>query len=239
LPAFFFDFIHNALNIPILAPNMLSHFVTNHPMKKALIFSSICMSVLVSCKNDNSKVEELEKKVEQQNAEMQNMKESMLEKELEEKNKEKSNARSEVISNQNNVYHGAWFDIKYPVDFIARGSMPSSSSDNFDSATFTSPDNSVEFYIYSPQWNGEAHDISLKSNEKQSNSKYDDSKSQLIEWWTIEAKDKSYTRSYQKTTNKNSGSISIIGLKYKNQDSYNKYKKQYLEFKASLSQFAD
>jgi len=95
LPAFFLEFIHNALNIPILAPTMLSHFVTNHTMKKALIFSSICMSLLVSCKNDNSKVEELEKKVEQQNAEMQNMKESMLEKELEEKNKEIDELKSE------------------------------------------------------------------------------------------------------------------------------------------------
>jgi hypothetical protein len=208
-------------------------------MKKPLIILSICLNLFTACKNDNSKVEELEKKIEQQSAEMQNMKESLLEKELEVKNIEKSKTTAEVESDDHSTFHGAWFDIKYPSTFIARGSMPSKSSDKFDSATFTSPDNSVEFYVYSPQYNGAAHDISLKSNEKQASSKHDDSKSRHIEWWTIEAKDKSYIRSYQKTTDKNSNSISIIGLKYKNQESYNKYKREYLAFKASLNQFAD
>jgi hypothetical protein len=208
-------------------------------MKKSLIILGICLNLLVACKNDNSKVEELEKKIEQQSAEMQNMKESLLEKELEEKSTEKSKTTTEVISDEHSIFHGAWFDVKYPSNFIARGSMTSNSSDKFDSATFTSPDNSVEFYVYSPQWNGTAYDISLKSNETQASSKHDDSKSRHIEWWTIEAKDKSYIRSYQKTTDKNSNSISIIGLKYKNQESYNKYKKEYLAFKASLDQFAD
>lgn len=207
---------------------------------KTIIFS-IGLGLLTSCNNDNAKVEELEKKLEQQNSEMQTMKETMMEKELEQKDKEiaQREGNTEVSSTQIKTFQGAWFKVKYPADFIAHGSMAANSSDEFDSATFTSPDNTVEFYIYSPQWNGEAIDISLKSNETQGSSKHDDSKTRHVEWWTIEAKDKSYTRSYQKTTDKSSNTISIVGLKYKNQESYKKYKEQYLDFKASLIQFAD
>lgn len=208
-------------------------------MTRVLIIISLYLVSFASCKNDNSKVEELEKKLEQQSTEMQNMKEDMLEKELEQKQIENAHNEREVLTNGTSVYHGAWFDIKYPSEFIAKGSIPSISSDGFDSATFTSPDNSVEFYVFSPQWNGEAHDIAVREHETRFNSKTDDSNSRIVEWWTIEAKDKSYTRSYQKTIDKQSNTVTIIGLKYKNQESYNKHKKQYLDFKASLKQYAD
>jgi hypothetical protein len=206
-------------------------------MKKVIVIHCICLSLITSCGNNKSKVEELEKKIEKQAADMQTIKEELNEKE--QANSDQNTVTSDNTQSEEGIYHGAWFDINYPKHFKAKGSMRSSTGDGFDSATFTSPDNSVEFYVFSPQWNGEPTDIALKPTETTSSSRSDNSNSKEIEWWTIEAKDKSYTRSYQKTTDKSSNTIYVIGLKYEDQNSYNKYKNQYLDFKSSLVQFAD
>jgi hypothetical protein len=64
---------------------------------KTIIFS-IGLGLLTSCNNDNAKVEELEKKLEQQNSEMQTMKETMMEKELEQKDKEIEELKSQQVN---------------------------------------------------------------------------------------------------------------------------------------------
>lgn len=78
---------------------------------------------------------------------------------------------SQVIMAQTKTFNGAWFDINYPSNFLAKGSLKSSTSDGFESAVFKSPDNLVEFYVFSPQWNGEAIDILIDSKEKITSSK--------------------------------------------------------------------
>ena len=51
------------------------------------------------------------------------------------------------------THKGAWFDIKYPADFLATDIQKSSTRQTgADATVFLSPDKSVEFYIYSPQW---------------------------------------------------------------------------------------
>ena len=57
-----------------------------------------------------------------------------------------------VSFSQTKTFQGAWFEVKYPQDFKAKGSLASETSDGFDSAIFTSPDGTVSFYVYSPQW---------------------------------------------------------------------------------------
>jgi hypothetical protein len=60
------------------------------------------------------------------------------------------------------TYRGAWFEVKYPSTFRVRPSLRSSSSTRgYDSVFFTAPDDNVEFYVFSPQWNGTASDIEL------------------------------------------------------------------------------
>lgn len=144
------------------------------------------------------------------------------------------------MSAQTKTYRGAWFEVKYPKNFVAKGSIPSATSGKgFDSAFFTSPDGQVEFYIYSPQWNGKPTDIALKSNEKKGKEQVVKNKNQVITYWTITAKNGSYTRSYQETRDELQNTSWVVGIKYKNQKAYNRYKKQYIAFKSSLEQFAD
>lgn len=58
-------------------------------------------------------------------------------------------------------YKGAWFKVEYPSDFTVKPSLKSTSGKGYDSAFFVSPDESVEFYIFSPMWNGVPSDIEL------------------------------------------------------------------------------
>jgi len=147
---------------------------------------------------------------------------------------------SAALSGQTKTFKGAWFDIKYPTTFTPRPSMKSAtSSDGYESAFFQSPDGLVEFYIFSPQWSGIPTDITLKSTENTSGTTYKTTGDVTVKWWTITAKNGSYTRTYQETTNSTANTNWVVGLKYKNQSAYNKYKKQYLAFKASLIQYAD
>lgn len=90
-------------------------------MKNILPLLLITAALFNSCTNDQSKVEELEKKLEQQSDEMKSMKEDMLEKELEQKNKEieelKSKDKAPVTQQENSGnksnYYAQGFG-KYP-----------------------------------------------------------------------------------------------------------------------------
>ena len=134
---------------------------------------------------------------------------------------------------QLNTFRGAGFEVSYPTTFRAFGSQKSSALNAFESAFFISPDNSVEFYIFAPLHNGLANDIAVKSNEKQSAIQTTNGKATNAKFWTITAKDNSYERTYQESIDVKSGDNWIIGLKYKNQAAFAKYRNEYLAFKKS------
>lgn len=145
-----------------------------------------------------------------------------------------------ALQGQTKTYSGAWFDIKYPSTFTVKPSLKSATNANgYESAFFQSPDRLVEFYVFSPQWSGKATDIALKTTEKITSTKTETSDNITIRWWTITANNGSYTRSYEEKTDNLSNTNRVIGIKYKNQSAFDKYKKQYLAFKASLVQYAD
>ena len=134
---------------------------------------------------------------------------------------------------QLNTFRGAGFEVSYPTTFRAFGSQKSSELNAFESAFFISPDNSVEFYIFAPLHNGLANDIAVKSNEKQSAIQTTNGKATNAKFWTITAKDNSYERTYQESIDVKTGDNWVIGLKYKNQAAFAKYRNEYLAFKKS------
>jgi len=138
-------------------------------------------------------------------------------------------------------YTGAWFQVWFPDDFKAIPSMASTTAEEgVDSAFFRSPDGQVEFYIFSPQWSGEPTDIAMNASleivrAKETTASGDKQITRL----TIDAKDGSYSRSYRDTVSNNGSIRGVVGIKYKDQAAYNRYKSSYLRFKRSLQQFAD
>lgn len=136
------------------------------------------------------------------------------------------------------TYKGAYFDIKYPAGFRVRASLRSDV--NPDSAFFTAPDASVEFYVYSPIWNGEPTDIEINEATEEYVSRNTQMKGGIkIRRVTIRAKDSSYTRSFEDTENTNTNNRTVFGIKYRDQNAYNKYRQTYLTFKKSIRQYAD
>lgn len=136
------------------------------------------------------------------------------------------------------TYKGAYFDIKYPAGFRARASLRS--DENPDSAFFTAPDGSVEFYVFSPIWNGEPRDIEI--NEATEDYVSQDTQTNAgikIRRVTIRAKDASYLRSFEDTENTNTNNRTVFGIKYRNQAAYDRYRQTYLTFKKSIRQYAD
>jgi hypothetical protein len=135
-------------------------------------------------------------------------------------------------------YKGAYFEVKYPEGFRARPSLRS--DENPDSAFFTAPDGSVEFYVYSPIWNGEPTDIEINEAREEYVSQNTQTNAGIkIRRVTIRAKDGSYLRSFEDTENTNTNNRTVFGIKYRNQAAYNKYRQTYLTFKKSIRQFAD
>lgn len=158
--------------------------------------------------------------------------------------------QASLSTKETSVYHGSWFSIKYPKNFVP---SPLTSTDvqkdelPTDEVRFTSPDKSVEFFVYSPQWNGDPKEyLKVASNEELVSEKSEnggkDLEKFITKWATIKAKDGSYTRSYVSMKNQvDTGSDvhHVFGIKYKDAASYELHKDAYIAFKASLEQFAD
>lgn len=141
------------------------------------------------------------------------------------------------------IYRGAYFEVQYPADFKAaplEGAKPRESK----GATFTSPDDAMTFYLFSPQWSGEAPGIALDpSREIEISRKSDAGKSSGVAgtftWTTIAAKDKTYTRTYQDFLASDGSIHWVIGMRYRDDAALQKYRAAYGKFKESLRQFGD
>ncbi len=138
-------------------------------------------------------------------------------------------------------YEGAWFSVSYPPGWSVRPSLKSKTSDKgYDSVFFQSPDKKAEFYVFSPQWNGDPTDIKLKPQiEKQLSQKVQVKGTSTATLVTIRAKNKSYNRSYLDRQDSATNTRVVFGLKYTKSTTYAKYKNLYAKFKASLVQLGD
>jgi len=150
------------------------------------------------------------------------------------------------------TYNAEWFRIDYPKDFTPSPTFPIATDGDYkyietNEATFTSPDGNMEFFIYSPQWNGAPKDYLIKKeNEKivdvkEESADYsldsDDPLAASHHWMTFEDKDGKYIRSYHSI--KSELTHHVFGIKYTHPTMYTRYRKAYVRFKESLQQFAD
>jgi hypothetical protein len=141
------------------------------------------------------------------------------------------------------TYRGKFFEIQYPASFAAQP-IDAAREVESDAATFSAPDQSATFYVFSPQWAGEAPRIALDaSKEIEVERRTGKGKSSGVDgsftWITIAAKDKSYTRSYQRFEAGDNSIVWVIGLKYSSADALMRHQAAYARFKASLKQLAD
>jgi hypothetical protein len=136
-------------------------------------------------------------------------------------------------------FSGAWFRVKVPPGFRveAREMRMEGDSKRFDGVSCKSPDGKAEFYVYSPQWSGTPKWIALRAGEKRVGSSVEESEQRKVTYVTL--KGNGYTRSYADAHGKQDGTRTVFGFQYRDQATYKKYRSLYLQFKKSLTQFAD
>jgi hypothetical protein len=135
------------------------------------------------------------------------------------------------------TFLGRMFQIQYPANFKVIISHP---ANECDSAKFASPDGKVEFYVFSPMWNGDPEGIALEpASERIKDDNSETKNNKLVRWYTIEAKNGGYQRSYVDTTYLDNNTRHVFGIKYVNDEALKKYQPDYAKFKASLVQMAD
>lgn len=136
------------------------------------------------------------------------------------------------------LYKGAWFDVEYPRGFAVKPSIPSSTTGKFDSVFFVSADKKVRFYVFSPQWSGEASDIGIKpASEIEKDAKTETRDGTTERWFTYAARNGTGARSYHETTTPETRLV--FGFEYADQGSYKKHLSAYLHFKKSIVRYAD
>lgn len=148
--------------------------------------------------------------------------------------------RQTDAGHKSGIFRGAWFDVRYPTDFTARPSLKSSTAEGYDSAEFISPDGTIAFYVFAPQWGGNAADIVLVPEREQLVAEQRRQvRDREIRWFTIAAKDGSYHRSYQETVARQGSIKTIVGIKYRSQETRLRYQNAYELFRKSLKLYAD
>lgn len=155
---------------------------------------------------------------------------------------------TESTSAQTVSYNGEWFTVKYPSNFHASPLAPTRKMDAYtyvetDEATFVSPDGTVEFFIYSPQWSGDPKSyLEPMENERIESDKTeaatsDDAYAITHQWVSFVDKEGKYTRSFH--SRKSEVTHLVFGVKYTTIKDYERYKAAYMAFKKSVVQFAD
>jgi len=140
-------------------------------------------------------------------------------------------------------HKGKFFEVQYPANFKVRVLDAAKAGDS-NAATFASADGAMEFYVFSPQWAGEAPGIALDAAREIEVSR--DTKpgrssgvAGAFTWYTIAARDKSYTRRYQDFLATDGSVRWVMGMKYRSEADLGRYQAEYAKFKASLKQLAD
>jgi hypothetical protein len=144
--------------------------------------------------------------------------------------------RDSFAATQWKTYTGSYFSVQYPTNFKVRQGQK---SETVDSAFFTSPDASVEFYIFSPLWNGEPKEIEPSSNEEIISENVEQKGALKVKRITLKAKDGSYSRSIEDRENTQTNNRTVFGYKYKDQKAFTQYRQDYLRFKESWKAWAD
>lgn len=222
-------------------------------MKKTILLASLSVFLLLGAGCQTQRTQELTTSLPSAVAELQTQ--TVPENKKQEINEITKKVGHTTIGTA--LYQGFYFDIEYPENFTSKPTTPTTVDNGkiyiqTDEAYFTSPDGTIEFFVYSPLWakNPETY-LTIAPTEEVINEKTEEIKEnerpgqygdKIIRWVTIKAKDGSYYRSFISTKEQigtESDLHHVFGIKYQNNESYEKYREVYIAFKESLRQYAD
>lgn len=136
-------------------------------------------------------------------------------------------------------FRGAYFEVGIPPGFQASGRMRGDGG-NFNAVSLWNAASKVEFYVYSPLWNGRSDYLSPRGEVESVTSRETSNKGGVAEeQLTITAHDRSYVRFIVSRTKVNENTNTTFGVRVPNMGVYEQIKPTYVRWKGTLQQFAD
>ena len=170
------------------------------------------------------------------------------------KNQEVISRKQKATKESVKLYRGPWFDIQYPESFTVKPVSNLRIDEETeliqkDEAYFISPNERVEFYVFSPLWRGEPSYLTVLPTEDLVSEKNEEAKERAgqhgkrqVCWVSVKAKDSSYYRSFVSIKDQVGTESELhhgFGIKYRDNEAYQRYQKAYIAFKKSLRQYSD
>jgi len=138
------------------------------------------------------------------------------------------------------TFKGNYFSIGVPPGFVATPQGDAGGGGRHDEVSLWNAELSVEFYVYSPQWNGQAIIMEVATRAEELTSSESKRTGNIEETQlTITALDKSYTRFVLSLTNVAENTNKTFGVRVPNMKVYEKIRPTYVTWKKTLTQFAD
>lgn len=138
------------------------------------------------------------------------------------------------------TFQGDFFEIGVPPGFVAR---PVKTGHQLNAVVLTNKKLGVEFAVFSPQWDGEAPFKKSLAGERLVSKNVKKAGKEIAEDITIEATDGSYTRYVLSQTFENAPNGSrtnkTFGITVSDLQTHQRVKNLYIEWKKTLTQFAD
>lgn len=137
------------------------------------------------------------------------------------------------------TFRGAFFEVGIPPGFKASGQMPNPGGRS-DAVSLWNADTKVEFYVYSPQWNGRSNYAGPIAGQEKLTSRETSRQGNVAEeQLTISALNGSYVRFIVVRVKENENTNTTFGVRIPNMGVYQQIKPTYVRWKQTLSQFAD
>jgi hypothetical protein len=142
----------------------------------------------------------------------------------------KSKGNYMTVSNGQVTFNGGTFVAYFPEEYTAHPSYSYNNNESFRMLTVNPGEENIHFLVYSGPQNETPDDFQVnESFETVQDEKQDGN----VNWYTIEADDGSYIKTFKRTVYNDGGQL-IVGLIFDTWDTYNQYKAQYLAFKSSV-----
>ena len=137
-------------------------------------------------------------------------------------------------------FHGNFFVIGVPPGFVAKPRGNPGGGGKSDAVSLWNKASSVEFYVFSPQWNGRAEIMEVAQGAEVLTSKESNRTGSVLEvQLTITARDRSYVRFVISRTKENENTNTTWGIRVPNMKVYEQIRPTYVRWKQTLEQFAD
>lgn len=136
-------------------------------------------------------------------------------------------------------YLGAWFAIQYPAHLGVVEREKSASGEGYDGVSFVAEDQTIELYVFSPQWRGESRWARPWQGEREMSRSRSADGPRTLTQYIYQGPKGAYTRRVEHIVDAESNTNHYFGVRFTDARDPQQVESIYTRFKDSLEQYAD